>query len=93
MASATSAATTRWLDLLPGLGPALEIGLIPTAALELEARGTEHFAERFLATLGASGQRRIVHFLDIFFLETTIGTTVFVNRHHKLPAKSKENEY
>src|SRR6185503_2813992 len=64
-----------------GLRAALEVGGVPAAALQLEARRRHHLGEGGLAATGAHRDRRVAHFLQEFLLVAAIGAPVLVDGH------------
>jgi len=59
----------------------LEIGGVPTAALELETRRRE-LPDVTVAVAGwANGEHGIAHFLKMVFLEPALLAAVFIDRH------------
>src|SRR6185503_546119 len=61
----------------------LEIGGVPTAALELETGGREHLLEAGLPARGADGQRRVAPLLEEFLLVAAARAAVLVERHRR----------
>src|SRR5687768_8225336 len=77
----------RWRFFARGgfrLRAVLEIGSVPTVALQLKTRSGDKFGIRVAAACGTSRYRRIVHLLQIFLFKTTGPATVFINRHDNL---------
>src|SRR5687767_3048835 len=70
---------------------ALEVGRIPAAALQLEARGGQHLREGGLAASGAGGDRRVAHLLQEFLLVAAARAPVLVNRHQGLRKSAKSH--
>lgn len=58
-----------------------KVGLIPAAALELEARCRQLLGVGITAAAGAGGNRVGTHFLQVFLRMLARGAAVFVNWH------------
>lgn len=71
----------------------LEIGYIPTAALQLKARSGDKFGIRIAAACGTSRNRRISYLLQIFLFKTTGPATVFINWHDSPPIKQNRKKW
>src|SRR6185369_9141509 len=80
VASATAAAWRRGRGaVFLGFGAALEVGGVPTAALELETGGRQLLGKGLLAAFRTSVKRRFAHFLHDFFFNAATGAAVIVN--------------
>jgi hypothetical protein len=71
----------------------LEIGSVPTVALQLKTRSRDKLGERIAAACGASRYRRIIHLLQIFLFKTTGPATVLINRHDNLQQSGIEKKW
>src|SRR5204862_7637513 len=60
---------------------ALEVGLVPAAALEAETRRRYQPSQPRLTAVGAFAQRRVAHLLQRVEIVAARGTTIFVDRH------------
>src|SRR5258708_14240107 len=80
----------RIVGLRRGLRAAvLEIGRVPAASLQLEARGGHHLREGRLAALRAHLEKRVAHLLQGFLLVAAALAAILVDGHDASPKFSK----